>query len=167
MPPLSTLRSPPAPITAVPLRRRRVDAVDWAYRLSLLAALGHAVAAPSHLAEWWAYGAFFVTAAIGQAAFAALVLVRRWTWLLLAGIAGNLAIVGLYVLSRTNGVPVGPHREHVEAAGLLDLTCTACELGVIAACVGLLPPRLSARTTTVLMTAGISLWAARLTGLLV
>jgi hypothetical protein len=160
---LSTVQPPSAGATR---SRRRVRTVDWACRLSLLAALAHALAAPSHLAEWWAYGAFFVTTVLGQAGFAALVLVRQQTWLLLAGITGNLAIVGMYVLSRTNGVPLGPHGGHVEAAGVLDVTCTACELGVVAACVALLPPLLSARTVTVLMTAGVLLWVARLTGLL-
>ena len=72
----------------------------------------------------------------------------------------------LYVLSRANGVPLGPHAGRPEAAEALDLTCTAAELGVVVALLWLLPDRLARRVATVLMLIGIALWAGRLSGLL-
>jgi len=128
--------------------------------------LGHLIAMPDHFREWWAYGLFFLGAACAQAAFAVLVLLRPAPWLLLCGIAGNLAIVGMYVLTRTNGPPLGPHAGRPEAAAALDLACTAAELGVIAASLALLPPVLARRTASALALAGAGLWAGRLTGVL-
>ena len=94
------------------------------------------------------------------------VLLRPAPWLLLMGIAGNLAIVGMYVLSRTNGPPLGPHAGRPEAATAFDLACTAAELGAIAASIALLPPVPARRTATALALAGAGLWAGRLTGVL-
>ena len=152
-------------MSVVRLHRRDV-AVELAALLSLWAALGHLLVMPAHFREWWAYGLFFLGAAIAQTGWAVFVLLRPAPWLLLAGIAGNLAIVGMYILSRTNGPPLGPHAGRPEAAGALDLACTAAELGVIAASLALLPPALARRTGTALALAGSALWAARLTGML-
>lgn len=139
---------------------------DVAAVLSLAAAALHLVVLGPHLQEWWAYGAFFLAAAAGQAAFAVLVLLRTPSWLLLTGIGGNLSIVGMYVLSRTNGPPLGPHAGRPEPAALLDVGCAFAELGVIVALLGLLPARLARRTTTSLALIGLVLWTGRLTGAL-
>jgi hypothetical protein len=119
-----------------------------------------------HFLEWWAYGAFFLASAVGQAALAVLILRITPAWLVLSGIAGNLAIIGMYVLSRTNGPPLGPHAGRPEGAGVLDLTCAIAELGAIVVLLGLLSERTRRRTTTFLALTGAALWAGRLTGVL-
>jgi len=144
----------------------RVARVEVAAALSLLAAGLHLAETDPHFREWWAYGVFFLGAAVAQSAFAVLILRRTSPWLVLSGIAGNLAIVGMYVLSRTNGPPLGPHAGRAEAAGLLDAICLLAELGVIVALLGLLPERLARRTATLLATIGLALWTARITGVL-
>ena len=53
--------------------------------------------------------------ASGQALFAPLVLRRPAPWVAAVGIAGNLAIVAMYVLSRTAGPPLGPHAQRPRA----------------------------------------------------
>jgi len=146
--------------------RSLVGRAEVAAGLSLAAAGMHLWVLEAHLQEWWAYGAFFLAAALGQAAFAVLILRATPPWLLLTGIAGNLAIVAMYVLSRTNGPPLGPHAGRPEAAGLLDVACTVAELGVIVALLGLLPARLAQRTGTLFALIGIGLWAARFWGML-
>jgi hypothetical protein len=81
--------------------------------LSLLAALIHLWVTPEHFEEWWGYGAFFLAAALAQVLYAPLVLVWPTRIALLGGIAGNLAIVALYLLTRTVGIPLfgpGPGR---------------------------------------------------------
>ena len=143
-----------------------VGRAEVAAALSLAAAGAHLWVLEAHLQEWWAYGAFFLAAAVGQAAFAVLILRRTPPWLVLTGIAGNLAIVWMYILSRTNGTPLGPHAGRAESAGLLDVACTVAELGVIVALLGLLPARLARRTGTALALIGLGLWAARFWGLL-
>jgi len=101
--------------------------------LSLLAALIHLWVMPEHFEEWWGYGAFFLAAAAAQIGYAPILL--RWPSrpILLAGVAGNLAIVILWLVTRTAGIPLfGPHAGEVEAAGGLDLTCTLAEAGIVA-----------------------------------
>ena len=99
--------------------------------LSLLAALIHLWVTPEHFEEWWGYGAFFLVAAAAQVLYAPLVLVWPTRIVLLGGIAGNLAIVALYLLTRTVGIPLfGPGAGEVEGAGFVDLCATASEVGI-------------------------------------
>lgn len=90
----------------------------------------------------------------------------RWARpaLALAGLSANLVIVATYVLSRTAGVPVGPHAEVVERAGAVDLATTAIEIllvGVLVAMVGRATRRAIVNAMLVL---GMLLWGLRLTG---
>ena len=106
--------------------------------LSLTAALVHVWAMPEHFREWWAYGAFFLLVALAQSLFGVALL--RWPQrpLFLAGIAGNLSIVSLYIVTRTAGVPFfGPHAWHPEAVGALDLAATTAEVSLVVALVAL------------------------------
>ena len=102
--------------------------------LSLAAALTHLWVTPEHFGEWWGYGAFFLVAASVQGLYVPLLL--RWTTraVLLAGITGNLAIVLLYLLTRTVGIPFfGPEAGEVEGVGFVDVCATASEVGIAAA----------------------------------
>ena len=102
--------------------------------LSLVAALVHLWVTPEHLEEWWGYGAFFLVSAVAQALYAPLLLRRPDRAILLLGVAGNLAIVSLYLLTRTVGIPFfGPHAGESEGVGFTDLCATTSELGIIVA----------------------------------
>jgi hypothetical protein len=97
--------------------------------LSLLAGLLHLWVTPEHFAEWWGYGAFFLVAAAAQILYVPIVLLWTTRIVLLGGIAGNLAIVVLYLLTRTVGIPFfGPEAGEVEKFGLVDMCATASEL---------------------------------------
>ena len=99
--------------------------------LSLVAALVHLWVTPEHFREWWGYGAFFLVSAVAQALYVPLLL--RWPnrTILLLGVGGNLAIILLYLLTRTVGIPFfGPHAGEVEGMGVMDLCATASELGI-------------------------------------
>src|SRR5215213_7456158 len=74
--------------------------------LSLLAGLLHLWVTPEHFEEWWGYGVFFVVAGAAQILYVPIVLLLPTRIFLLGGIADNLAIVGLYLLTRTVGIPV-------------------------------------------------------------
>jgi hypothetical protein len=114
--------------------RVTVGALRAAASLSLLAAAMHLWAVPDHLEEWWGYGAFFVVLALAQGLYA-LGLVR---WppsraYFLVGVAGNLAVAILWLVTRTTGIPLlGPHAGEVERVGVLDLACTVAEVGIVA-----------------------------------
>ena len=114
--------------------RRRGALLYLAGALSLLTALIHLWVTPQHLEEWWGYGAFFVITALAQGLYGAALL--RWPSrpLLLVGIGGNLAVIALYVVTRTAGIPFfGPHAGEVETVGAIDLCATASELALIIA----------------------------------
>jgi hypothetical protein len=85
---------------------------------SLVAALIHLWVTPEHFGEWWGYGIFMLAAFVAQAIYAVFLLVwPRWPLLLLAGVSGNLAIIGMWVVSRTVGIPLGPSAGEVEGMG--------------------------------------------------
>lgn len=110
-----------------------------AVALSSVAASIHLWVTPEHFGEWWGYGTFMLGAFLAQAIYAAFLLVwPRWPLLLLAGVGGNLAIVGMWVVSRTVGIPVGPEAGEVEGMGALDVISTATEVGLVVVLVGLL-----------------------------
>jgi hypothetical protein len=152
-----------APATAAATGSRR-RAVRTAAVLSLAVAWVHFAYMGSHFRQWWAYGAFFLAAGAGQALFAPLILRRCRPWLVAAGIAGNLAIVGMYVLSRTAGPPVGPHAHVPELAGAVDVATTAVEIVLVGVLLTLLGTAGRRWTANALLAAGGLLWALRLSG---
>jgi hypothetical protein len=48
-----------------------------------------------------------------------------------AGILGNAAIIVLWMVTRTLGIPLGPEAGMIEEIGVLDLTSKIAELAVI------------------------------------
>lgn len=85
----------------------------------------------------------------------------------LSGIAGNLTIVLLYVLTRTHGVPLGPHARQMEDVGALDLTATTAELGIILALLMLLDRSYRRVVVNALLVLGAVIWLLRLTGTII
>lgn len=132
--------------------------------LSLFAGYIHVAYVDSHLQEWWAYGAFFIAAANMQVLFAALLV--RWPkpWLPYAGIAGNLAIITMYVITRTSGIPLGPHRRVVEEAAATDWATTAAQVAIIVALLSMLEGRPRRWIINGLLVLGVLAWVLRLTG---
>lgn len=141
-----------------------VSAPGAAAALSLAVAWVHLAYVSSHLRQWWAYGAFFLAAGVGQALFAPLVLRRPVPWVAAVGIAGNLAIVGMYVVSRTTGPPLGPHAHVPEPAGAIDLATTAAEIALVGVLLTLLGARARRWTVNLIVAGGALLWALRLGG---
>jgi hypothetical protein len=141
-------------------------AVLTAAVLSLVAGWVHFVYISSHWDNWWAYGMFFLVSGLFQALTAPALL--RWPnmWTALAGIAGNLAIIGMYVMSRTHGIPMGPHEGVVEKATTVDLSCTAGEIVLVGVLLGMVGPTNRRWILNLLLVAGIGLWALRLTNTL-
>jgi hypothetical protein len=95
------------------------------------AAVLHFAYSPSHFAEYWVYGLFFVVLAWLQLAWGASVILNRSRWLLLAGIALNAGVIIVWILSRTVGVWVGPNATVSEAVGFPDTLSSGLELLVI------------------------------------
>lgn len=110
------------------------DVLHAVAALSLVAALIHLWVTPEHFEEWWGYGAFFLVCAVAQVVYVPLLLRRPNRTVLLLGIAGNSAIVLLYLLTRVVGIPVfGPEAGEVEGVGAIDLCATASEAAMVVA----------------------------------
>jgi hypothetical protein len=145
---------------------RRLDPAAFAAALSLAAAWVHLAYLGSHLRQWWAYGAFFLATGAGQALFAPLVLRRPRGWVAATGIGGNVAIIAMYVLTRTAGPPVGPHAHVPEQAGAVDLAATATEVVLVGVLLTMLDGRARRVTGHAVVGFAALLWALRLTGYL-
>ncbi|QIG44842.1 hypothetical protein G5V58_20510 [Nocardioides anomalus] len=104
----------------------------------------HAAVAPDHFREALVFGAFFTVCALLQLLWAGAVAVHVSRPLLLAGVVGNLAVVALWLVTRTLGLPFGLLPEP-EAVGPWDVACAAWEIAVAVAAVALLRRPLPAR----------------------
>lgn len=147
-------------------RSLNVDAAVYAGTALLMAAgLVHLWMMPGHFSEWWGYGAFYLAVALIQGLFGIALL--RWPGQRLAffGVWVNLGIVLVYLISRTSGLPVGPHAGVVVEAGVLDMIATASEVGVIILLVGLLSGAYRRLAVNALLVLGLALWSLRLAGI--
>lgn len=115
---------------------------------SLLAAVIHGWVIDEHIDESAIFGAFFIDVTLAQAAYALAVMFRPGRALLLAGAVGNAAVVLLWVVSRTVGIPIGPEAGEAEAVGALDVVATAAEVVVVLAACWCLRQAAMSRTAT-------------------
>jgi hypothetical protein len=147
--------------------RRTVNLSSAAAALSITAALLHVWMMPMHFLEWWGYGAFFLGTALCQAACGILLLRVTGRVLPVLGILVNGALVVLYVVTRTAGVPIfGPMVGVVEPLGFVDLLATIIELALISTLAALLDGAVRRHALHALIVAGAALWILRLTGIL-
>lgn len=103
--------------------------------LSVGAATIHTVVVPAHLAEGPAYAGFFLLLAVCQIATARALVLRPSSRAFTVCAVGNLAVIGLWLVTRTAGLPFVAVA--IEPVGVLDLTCSLLEVGVVACCVAL------------------------------
>jgi hypothetical protein len=125
--------------------------VFWAATLSIGGGLVHALATGEHLAEWWGYGVFFIFAALAQICCGLIYFIQPWRYdetggnrsdeeaapygrpWFLAGIAGNSAIILLFLITRTVGIPFfGPGAGQAEPLTLLGVLSVIIETGIVA-----------------------------------
>ena len=121
----------------------------------------HGLVAPQHFQEWWGYGVFFLATATCLIGFGLALLtdaidprylagdlhrLRRVMYAL--GAIANAGILGLYALTRTAGIPLGPGSGLVEPVGVIDLVAKTTEVLALAGLVVLFfksHPRLTER----------------------
>jgi peptidoglycan/LPS O-acetylase OafA/YrhL len=131
--------------------------------LSLVAGWIHLAYVSSHWDYWWAYGAFFLATGLFQALLAPALM--RWpgSWTALVGIAGNVAIIGMYLWSRLYAIPMGPHKGVLERIGTVDMICTGAEVLLVGILLAIVAPTKRRWTLNVLLVLGVALWALRFT----
>lgn len=122
--------------------------VKFAAFFSIAAAFIHSYVVPEHLNEWWGYGAFFIAATVLQALYGLVLLTQPWRYekdgstksnragyersVYLLGIVGNAAVIGLYIVTRTVGIPLfGPEAGEVEPVTILGILSKATEVLIV------------------------------------
>lgn len=121
------------------LLARRSGARTVPEQLALVAALLvfgssfiHAVVIADHYEYDWRFGVFFAVVTFWQAVWAGLAYGTPLNpRLLVAGAIGNAALVVVWLISRTVGVPLGPQAGRPEAIGEVDVISTLDELGAV------------------------------------
>jgi hypothetical protein len=129
---LAPLREPETLAAGPPDRARVTDLepviVPALALLSAGAAVIHFVVIPGHWDVYWGQGFFFVVVAIAQLLWALWVLVAPSRLIYLAGAAGNAAIVAMWIITRTAGIPAGPGAGEPEAVEFADTLATIFEV---------------------------------------
>lgn len=109
--------------------------VGSAAALSIAASMIHASVIVPHFREYFLFGVFFVVSAVFQLVWGMVVWNRRNDrTLLIVGAVANLAIVALWVATRTVGLPIGPEPGQTEVAGLHDIIASIDEVAIALAC---------------------------------
>lgn len=107
---------------------------DTARQALGLAAVGagviHLAFGPEHMSHWAPLGVGFYASGALQVLWGALLLRRESRLLLRVGALGSALFLGVWLLSRTTGLPAGPEAWTAEALGRADLLCALLETAV-------------------------------------
>jgi len=129
----------------------RGGASRWGIRAAALASLFasalHSTLVSAHIAEWWLTGLFFIAASLLQGLYGLVLLAlppvrpawAKSSWdvwkrkLFWGGIWGNLAILALYAITRTVGIPgLGAQAAQVQPVGAVDALTLGAEVLTVA-----------------------------------
>lgn len=131
--------------TAVAASRQELALLACAF--SLVAGAIHVEAAIGHFEAAWIYGGCFAALAVFQLAWGCRVYSRPAPDWLRLGWAVSLAVVGIWLVSRTVGIPFGPDAWQPEAINPLDTAATLDELAIAGICFLLLQQGVPAMTS--------------------
>lgn len=98
------------------------------------AATIHAFVIPQHFRESAAFGAFFVILTVLQGLVAVALVWRPDDRIIRYVALCSVSVAGLWWVSRTTGLPVGPQPWHPESLGILDLAASGAELMTAVGC---------------------------------
>ncbi|MBW3607189.1 MAG: hypothetical protein KY463_02330 [Actinobacteria bacterium] len=109
--------------------------------LAAAAGLIHAKALFDHATHYWLFGVFFGVLACAQIGWAVLVYRRpgERRWLMPAAVV-SLAVVALWIMTRSVGLPFGPWAGRREPLSITDLTASLNELVLAGLIVAILRP---------------------------
>jgi hypothetical protein len=140
------------------------EVVAWSVAAVLLGAAGiHFAMMGEHAGVSWTHGTFFAVVAWVQIVLAiGIVWSRSTRWMAAGVIVVNLAILGVWVLTRTVGIAIGGDGTP-EAWGRTDILCAVLEGLAIAGAGALLVPRLARRP----LSAGVGFGGVAFVGVVV
>jgi hypothetical protein len=108
--------------------------------ISAAAGVIHLAAAFSHFGVSALHGAFFIGTGLAQLAAAALLVSRPDSWVFAATASGNTLILGIWVMSRTIGIPLEPESWTPEPVEIADAVASVLELALVIGTLALLAP---------------------------
>jgi len=124
------------------------------------AAAIHFAVLSEHIDEYWLFGLFFFGSGVAQLVWATAVVLRPQRAVVAVGALGNAAIIVLWVVSRTAGLPLGPEAGSPEAVGIADVAATALEGMIILTTVWYLARPSARRAASSAFTLIVAVWAA-------
>jgi len=125
-----------------------IPAVYAALAVTSLATAGiHFAVMSEHFREYAAFGVFFSLVAWFQALWALGIVVAPTRPVIAVGLVVNAAVVMIWIISRTAGLPIGPESGIAEPASFLDVLSTVLEIGIVAVTAALLVRGRSAATS--------------------
>jgi hypothetical protein len=125
--------------------------------LAVGAAAIHVAMAPPHVGDSVVLGVGFLAAAWAQVTAAWLAVTRPGRRLWVGIVALNVALLAVWAVSRTAGLPFGEHAGHPESVNIVDLTCVALEVAALLIVLRLLLLRPSAMRRTVARLVGVGI----------
>jgi hypothetical protein len=109
--------------------------------LALAAGVIHARAMFDHATHYWLFGVFFGVLTYAQVLWALLIYRRpddrRW---LMPAALGSLAVVAIWLYTRTVGLPIGPWAGRPEPFGVADISASVDELVLAVVIIAMLRP---------------------------
>jgi hypothetical protein len=139
------------------------EVLRWVTAGLLAGAAGiHFAMMGEHAGVSWTHGTFFGVVAWVQLVLAVAIVRSRSRWVAGGVIVANLAVLTIWLLTRTVGIAIGGDGTP-EDWGTTDIVCAALEGAAILACIGLLVPRFARRP----LSAGVGWSGVAVVGILV
>lgn len=137
---LVSQRAQPAPATDVAAERS--ERTLLLVVVAAAAALIHAKALVDHAPHYWLFGVFFGFLAYAQGGWAVLVYRRpdEQRWLMPAAVV-SLGVVGLWIVTRSVGLPFGPWAGQPEPFAVTDVAASLNELVLAALILAIVRPQ--------------------------
>jgi hypothetical protein len=121
-------------------RQERTNLLTVAALCSAAAAGVHYVVMPDHFHESVLYGLFFLVTATAQVGYSVLLIAKPTRPLVAVGVIANAAVVGVWLVTRLVGIPLGPGAGETEAFGALDILASSFEVLFVITATALLFP---------------------------
>ncbi|NMH96477.1 hypothetical protein [Pseudonocardia acidicola] len=138
-------------------------AATWS--VDITAAL-HVTVGLDHLQHSTVFAAFFFAVAMAQAGLGERLRRAGAQGMPAAGVAGTVALLLLYLLTRLTVLPLHAFNDRPEATDVLGMLVVCLELITVAALAALAGGRRRARLLDGVLLVGLGVWAAWLTGIL-
>jgi hypothetical protein len=144
----AALRRPTDPDPSPPAAQERSSRLLLLVALSMFAGVIHAKALFDHVGHYWLFGACFGALTYAQVLWAVWIYRRpNDRRSLLPAAVASLAVIAVWVVSRTVGLPIGPWAGLPEPLGVADVTASLDEVVLAGVILAMLRPdrRIAAR----------------------